>query len=123
MDLAELNAFVTHAILRAEGLPAGSWEAQNAFREVSELEEALAALISPKDVEGEIARLGAISAALSAGEPLRASQLAERFAGDDLSGLARTKLDELRAQAEKEIASAARDEPTVEPVRFQLRAA
>jgi hypothetical protein len=123
MDLDELNAKVTAAILYAESLPLGSMDAQSAFREVSNLEETIAALASANDVEGEIARLGAVSGALSAGEALRALQLARRYGSDALSFAARTKLDELRKEAEIEIERAALNEPIVEPVRFHLRAA
>jgi len=101
MDLDELNAKVTAAILHAESLPLGSMDAQSAFREVSNLEETIAALASANDVEGEIARLGAVSGALSAGEALRALQLARRYGSDALSSAARAKLDELRKEADR----------------------
>ena len=123
MNLDDLNRAVTEAILRAEHLLPGSWEAQAAFREVSEIEEAIAAIVGAKDVEGEIARLGAVSAALSAGEPLRAAQLAECYSRDDLSDGCGTKVDELRKQADAEIQSAAIDSPEVRPVTFRLQAA
>lgn len=123
MDLGELNAKVTAAILRAEALRSGTLESQSAFREVSALEESIAALTSAKDVEGEIARLGAVAAALSAGESLRALQLARRYTADDLSAKIRAKLDELVKEAELETQRAAAIEPNVEPVKFHLRAA
>ena len=75
MDLDDLNKSVTNAILQAEALPRGSWEAQHAFREVADLEEEIATIAGAGAVEGEIARLGAVTAAMSAGEPLRAIQL------------------------------------------------
>lgn len=121
MNLAELSRAVTDAIVRAEALKPGSWEAESAFREVSELEEAIAATIGTRDVEGEIARVGAVSAALSAREALRAVQLADRYLHDDLSDGARAKLEELRTQAETEISAA--EEPKVLPVSFQLKPA
>jgi hypothetical protein len=123
MNLADLNESVTEAILRAEALAPGSWEAQTAFRDVSEFEEAIASIVSAKEVEGVIARLGAISAALSAGEPLRALQLADRYGGDDLGQKAQSKLSELKAEAESDIQRAVQKELSVEPVRFHLRAA
>lgn len=52
------------------------------------------------------ARVGAVSAALSAREALRAVQLADRYLRDSLSDGARAKLDELRKQAEAEISAA-----------------
>jgi hypothetical protein len=123
MGLDDLNNSVTNAILRAEALPAGSWAAQRAFREVADLEEEIAAIVGGHTVEGEIARLGAIAAALSAGEPLRAIQLADRFLADTLSDSARAKLDELVREADAEIQREIVDEPSVQPIRFSLRAA
>jgi hypothetical protein len=43
---------------------------------VAELEEEIATIVGAHTVDGEI-RVGAVAAALSAGEPLRAIQLAE----------------------------------------------
>ena len=123
MNLDDLNRAVTAAILRAERLPSHSWQAQTAFRDVSEIEEAIAAIVGAKDVEGEIARLGAVSAALSAGEPLRAAQLAACYSREDLSEPSGAKLDELWRQADSEIQRAAVDSPEVRPVSFHLRAA
>lgn len=123
MTLDELNQRVTNAIIRAESLPAGSRDAWEAFHEVSALEESIAALVLPDDIEGEIARLGAVTAALSAGEPLRALQLAERFLAEGLVLEAADKLRQLAREADAEIARAVADEPTVTPVTFTLRAA
>jgi hypothetical protein len=52
MGLNELNRSVTSAILRAEALQPGSWEAERAFREVAELEEELAAIVGAHTVQG-----------------------------------------------------------------------
>jgi len=123
MTLAELNRHVTNAIIRAESLPAGSRDAWEAFHEVSALEESIAALVPPDDIEGEIARLGAVTAALSAGEPLRALQLAERFLAESLAPEIAGKLRQLAKEADAEIMRAGVDEPTVVPVTFTLRAA
>jgi len=123
MSLDELNHRVTNAIVRAESLPAGSREAWEAFHDVSALEESIAALVPPGDIEGEIARLGAVTAALSAGEPLRALQLAERFLAESLAPEIAGKLHQLIEEAEAEIVRAVSDEPTVMPVTFTLRAA
>ena len=84
MNLDDLNRRVTNAIVLAESLPAGSRDAWEAFRDVSVLEESIATIVPPDHLEGEIARLGAVTAALSAGEPLRALQLAERFLAEGL---------------------------------------
>ncbi|HWO25613.1 MAG TPA: hypothetical protein VNO30_43030 [Kofleriaceae bacterium] len=62
---------------------------------MSTLEESIASLMSPDDIEGEIARLGAVTAALSAGEPLRALQLAERFLAERLAPEVAEKLCQL----------------------------
>ena len=120
MGLDDLNNSVTSAILRAEALPAGSWAAQRAFREVADLEEEIATIVGARTVDGEIARVGAVAAALSAGEPLRAIQLAERYL-DTLSDGARAKLEELAREADAEIQREIADGPSVEPIRF-LRA-
>jgi len=111
MDLDGLNKCVTNAILRAERLELRSWEAQRAFREVADLEEEIATLAGAQSLEGEIARLGAVTAALSSGEPLRALQLGERYRSEALSDATRAKLDELLREAESEIADAAATAP------------
>src|SRR5262245_17198733 len=121
MSLDDLNRRVTNAIIRAESLPAGSRDAWEAFHEVSALEESIAMLVPPDDVEGEIARLGAVTAALSAGEPLRALQLAERFLAENLASEVAAKLRELIAEADADLVRAVTDEPTVMPVTFTLR--
>ena len=123
MDLSELNRSVTSAIVRAEALLAGTWEAQRAFREVADLEQEIATIVGARTAAGEIARLGAVTAALSAGEPLRALQLGERYLADGISEGSRAKLVQLLAEAEAEIGQAAASAPNVEPVRFILRAA
>ena len=123
MDLAELNRSVTNAIIRAEALPPRTWEAQRAFREVADLEEEIATIIGARTAAGEIARLGAITAALSAGEPLRALQLGERYLADGLSEGSRAKLRELLAEADAEIGRDAISAPHVSPVRYSLHAA
>lgn len=123
MSLDDLNHRVTNAIVRAERLPAGFRDAWEAFHEVIALEESIATLLPPDDIEGEIARLGAVTAALSAGEPLRALQLAARFLAENLAPEVAEKLRRLVKEADVELARAAADEPTVMPVTFTLRAA
>lgn len=56
--------------------------------------------------EGEIARLGAVTAALSAGEPLRALQLAERFLSESLAPEIAEKLRQLIKEADVELVRA-----------------
>jgi hypothetical protein len=123
MSSDDLNRRVTNAIVRAESLPAGSREAWEAFHEVSALEESIATITPPDDLEGEIARLGAVTAALSAGEPLRALQLAERFLAENLAPEIAEKLRQLAKESDAELAHAVTDEPTVKLVTFRLRAA
>jgi hypothetical protein len=114
---------VTDAILRAEALPAGSWEAQRAFLEVANIEQEIATIRGANVVEGEIARLGAVAAALSAKEPLWALQLGERYLADALSDSARAKLEEFLEEANRELQQDAAGAPDVAPVRFFLPAA
>lgn len=123
MDLNELNSSVTVAILKAEALCRGTLESQSAFREISLLEESIAALTSAKEVDGEIARFGAVAAALSAGESLRALQLADRYSSDELSVKCRSMLDDLVREAESVLARAAIDAPNVVLVKFHLHEA
>jgi hypothetical protein len=123
MELDDLNARVTEAILRAERLPQGSEQAEEAFREVGRLEEAITDLTAAHDVEGEIARLGAVTAALSAADPLRALWLGDRYQREGVSPEAAAKLDALRAEAETEIARYASEVPLVRVLRFTLEKA
>jgi hypothetical protein len=63
-----------------------------------------------------------VTAALSAGEPLRALQLAARFLAERLAPEVAEKLRRLVKEAEAELVRAGSDEPTVIPVTFTLRA-
>lgn len=76
--MPELNQQVTAAIFRAEHLPPGA-ERHLAFVEVGRLEEAIAEICPASTLEGEVARRGAVSAALSARDPLRALTLAHQW--------------------------------------------
>ncbi len=122
MNLAELNRRVTDAITVAEGLPKDSPESWTAFREVSLLEEQIARSTPADDVEGEIARLGAVAAALSANEPLRAVQLGEIYLTEGLADDIKAKLAAMLDEADKTI-SALAENLTVRPVKFTLEAA
>ena len=113
MALEHLNRSVTDAILRAEALPPGSWEAQQAFLDVANIEEEIAMILGANSVDGEIARLGAVAAALSAKEPLRAVHLGERYLADALSESAGAKLRELLDEANADLAGA----PGVQDIR------
>jgi hypothetical protein len=123
MEIAELIERVTKAILHAESFVPGSFEAQSAFRDVSTLEEDIAAATSSRDVEGALARVGAVSAAIKAGEYLRALQLGRRYVGELVGVKAQARLQQLLEEAERETQRAAADEPQVAPVTFHLRSA
>lgn len=84
MSIDTLNERVTEAILRAESLAASgpSSERDEAYAVVSACEEALAGRLRADDEEGAIARRGAVRAALKAGRPARAKELAERYASE-----------------------------------------
>jgi hypothetical protein len=77
-QIEALNVAVTARILSAERLPLGR-ERQEAYLEISKLEEQLAALTDSKSTEGEIARRGAVSAAIEARDCDRAVLLALRY--------------------------------------------
>lgn len=103
MDLDDLNMRVTAAILHAERLPAGSDEAQRAFQEVGRIEESIAALTLANDFEGEIARRGAVRAALNAADPRHALGLLDRYLAEDISLEAAASLEALRSKANAEL--------------------
>lgn len=76
----ELDVLVSIAIHRAEVLAEiGSPSAKEAWREVKTYEEQLAAITRVDDIPGGVARVGAVTAALAAGERQEASRLASRF--------------------------------------------
>lgn len=81
MNLDALYQRVTEAILEAEALEAKgpSVDAAQAYLTVSFVEEEIAATLPASDEEGAIARRGAVRAAVSAGLPTRAKELAERY--------------------------------------------
>ena len=118
--LDELNMRVTGAIFRAEHEAPGSAEAEDAYRLVSELEERIGSLVPADQLQGALARVGAVTAALRADNWLRAAQLAESYADNAPADLAE-QLRELAGEAER--ASRVVVEPDVRPVSFGLRAA
>jgi hypothetical protein len=119
-EIQDLNKRVSEAIFFAGRAAPGSQEAQDAYRQVSALEEQIARLTAPTDVDGAVARVGAVSAALRAGDWLRASRLVEEFLGGAPDDVA-TELRELNREAEA--SARAIDEPDVKPVRYELAAA
>lgn len=81
-DLAEdqLDILVSIAIRRAEILDeTKSPAACEAWREVMVYEKRLAAITLPEEIPGGVARVGAVAAALAAGERQEAARLAERY--------------------------------------------
>ncbi|HEX4345175.1 MAG TPA: hypothetical protein VHZ31_06390 [Solirubrobacteraceae bacterium] len=84
MTVDELNMLVTEAILRADALAdLDSPTAAEAYLEVSLIEERLAVALPASDVEGAIARRGAVRAADIAGEHDRARDLATRYLAEE----------------------------------------
>lgn len=120
--LDDLNGLVTKAILDAERLPTGSVEAVEAYHRVSLHEEAIARLTAPASADGMAARLGAVTAALRAGEALRALALASVYVADPLPLRAEEDLRRLIAMADGALIAGAAD-PLVKPVTFELASA
>lgn len=73
------------------------------------------------DLEGESARLGAVTAGLSAAEPLRAPLLVEHYLAENVSPAAAPKLEALRAEADRDLAEVALRMPPVRPVKYVLQ--
>jgi hypothetical protein len=104
-ELSTLRRSVSLAVLHAERCGEDPWRATEAFREISLLEERIAALTSAADVEGAEARELAVRAANDAGQFLRALSLAVRFLQDPgAPNPLCVALDALRAVAEEKLA-------------------
>jgi hypothetical protein len=82
METESLNSLVTSAIWRAEQLEQRDMPTVQAWAEVSVLEEALAKRHPPSEVEGAIARRGAVRAALKAGDRERAGALVKKYSNE-----------------------------------------
>jgi hypothetical protein len=81
----ELNTLVSIAIRRAELLDdTGSPAANDAWYEVMFYEERLAEITAPGDIPGGVARAGAVSAALAAGQRQEAARLASQYLAEEL---------------------------------------
>ncbi len=95
--MPDLNQRVTAAIFRAEGLER---DAHAAFAEVSRLEEEIAAICPAGTLEGDVARRGAVTAALSANDPQRAVNLAREYLAGPvaISGLLELQAEALAAR-------------------------
>jgi hypothetical protein len=77
------NALVTEAIGRAERTERESpLRARDAWRDVALWEQRLAALLPADDEEGRVARRGAVTARIKAGDRAGAEALLARYAGD-----------------------------------------
>lgn len=79
----ELDVLVSIAIRRAEVLDnSDSPGAIDAWREVMVYEERLSEMTAASEVPGGVARVGAVTAALAAGDRLRATELAQKYLSD-----------------------------------------
>jgi hypothetical protein len=81
----EMREEITNIMLAARGGAPGSPEFQAAYRQISELEEQVAAITAPRDQDGELSRWGAVAAATLSGDRDRARKLAERFMSEPVS--------------------------------------
>lgn len=81
LTLDELNTAVSLAIVKAEHLPDGSDETKIAWLEVSRIEGEIAKVTHKDEIEGRVARRGAITAAITAGD----KKLAEKILTDFIS--------------------------------------
>src|SRR3990172_5184034 len=80
----ELDILVSIAIRRAELLDdMGSPTANDAWHEVMIYEERLAMITRPAEITGGVARVGAVRAALAAGQRLDAARLASQYLAED----------------------------------------
>lgn len=98
-DLESLYQRVSLAIHRSEMAAAigNASLAAQMHMDVSCLEEEIAALVPANAGEGEIARRGALSAAMAAGQYARVVELASVYEGEPLASAAlRAQLHELR---------------------------
>lgn len=100
----ELHLRVTAAIIESERIrPTGTPESLAAYAKVSALEEAIAGITDGKSLEGWVARTGAIRAAMVAGDPSRAMELATRFLTEDVQADVRKELLEMQRVAEQKL--------------------
>ena len=83
MDIETLYPLITEAIRRAEALDeSGAPGARQAHLDVSRIEEHIASILPPSDVEGAIARRGAVSAAIASHEFRMAEDLVKKFTAE-----------------------------------------
>jgi len=106
MSMDDLYERVTEAILRAEALedqgPAA--EMRRAYWTLSCIEEEIANATAPSGPEGVIARRGAVRAALKAGIPMLARELAERYLAEPAPPALANELLRMKTDAETALA-------------------
>lgn len=78
-----LNGEVSAAIIRAERLEDDGEDAVEAYREVFRCEMSLVDIYTPDSVEGQIARRGAVSAALKSANRELAEELAKKYLNEE----------------------------------------
>ena len=126
-EIDQLYGRVTIAIMVAEKAEAAGSKAQAAagYLEVSFFEEEIAKLLPAADPEGEIARRGVVTAAMSAGQFVRAVEMANSYAADPAASVPlKDQLAALGRDAEREARSRLRGPVLVHPrARFRLLAA
>lgn len=106
MDTDTLNTLVTEAIWRAEELEALGIPTSAAWKDVSAIEEELAKAFPVSDGQGRIARRGAVSAALKAGDYDRAQALADAYIAEGAApDSLKTGLREILEEADRAMAS------------------
>jgi hypothetical protein len=106
MNIDELYERVTQAILRAEALEdhGPSAEMREAYLTVSWIEEEIAEVTSASGPEGAVARRGAVRAALKAGVPMRARDMAERYLAEPAPPALADDIRRMKADAEAALA-------------------
>jgi hypothetical protein len=126
-ELDQLYSRVTTAIMLAERAETagGLASAAAAYLEVSFFEEEIAKLLPASDPEGEIARRGVITAAMSARQFVRAIELANAYVQEPAaSATLKQQLETLRSEADREARRSLRGPILVQPrATFRLLAA
>jgi hypothetical protein len=107
METDILNTLVTDAIWRAEELDAlGIQSPSPAWRDVSALEEELAKAFPATEFQGQIARRGAVRAALKAGDYDRAQALADAYIAEEAAPTSlKASLSEILEEADRAMES------------------
>ena len=103
MKVNELNKRVTMAIFEALNVERSGQadDIKKAFAIVSKLEGELASYLPAGGVEGDMAREGAVRAALKSEDPERARELAEKYLAEEVSEDTKETLLELTRDAQE----------------------